>query len=171
MSGWAKRVEGSSKGSPLAMEISVPPLSGPYLVTRLHEFAWWDKPLVGDRVRAMVRTGSAQDTCSEALLELLRMSVESGWGNNGPLTSAGLSEGMLYLRRQGFQQLTLWVRAEIPLEIPQLKVSVTDTVPEGIAFLTPEESKSPGWLFTFGSDHALCVFNARRGCFVLNGRV
>lgn len=93
-------------GTPLAAELPVDPQTAPYLVTTTRSLMWHPKDFNG-KVRAAMRTESAEYLYGEIIKEICATSVEAGWGSVFKHTLEGLADALDYVRSYGITDIEI----------------------------------------------------------------
>ena len=158
-----------ASGVPLMTEVPVEADLAPFLVTSTKAVTWVARA-VGGRVRSAIRSVTPNAHFAELVEAIAAKSIAEGWGSVFPLTSAGVSQGEVYLREHGFAELTLLTSEDAPNLGPSEKVEVVPTawLPASTAVLVPTDREYVGITLDFGSGSiATVLHNASRGVVVL----
>lgn len=142
----------TDKRRPLLIEVSVPPETGPYLVTSTNSCMWVERPFKTGMVRAAVRSVSPSDLFRLVVEKIVTASDDSDWG--AVVSTFKDAEARM-----------------IEYDLPEFDILSPDTVdwlPVGVShILVPVEREYLGTVFVSGGYAAAVVHNASRGISIV----
>lgn len=158
------------KRIPFLVELPVHSASAPFLVSGTKKWLWVER-VAGGFVKAAVRPERVPAKLSEQVVkEVAQAGRDRKWGNNFPLTEAGLKEAIEYLRYYGLEKLEILVAEKTKLpRIPEgVTVCPVAWVSKGRAVVVPEDRSYLGLFGTIQDTHwTAIVHNPSRGMAVL----
>lgn len=167
------RVQYSSKGVPLFVEVFVNPELSPILVSSTKGLLW-----VSDqkgRVRSAFRKNPST-VFSEVVSMAFHTGIDNGWGNSSDLSLEGVQDAMKFFNHYEIPGSYLAFKSKsVPnTYLKGLTVVEVDWLQEGCVVLVPEDRSYLGTLISHvdggqpSSYFSFVVHNLSRGLYILN---